>query len=140
MYYKNYTTDPGHIDVQGIMDGLYYPFYLEQCRHDYLKEILEFDLEKNAREGVNIVLAQYTIKFLRPLKKDDEFKVSCYCFADKEKPKIYFRQKIEKDEKVMTDGIFTATCIPAAGGRPFIPDSILKIISTFPELDHSLAI
>ena len=66
---KNYIAREEHIDVQGIMDGLYYPFYMEYCRHDFIKEILGFDLETEAKNGVYMVLSQYTIKFLRSLKR-----------------------------------------------------------------------
>jgi acyl-CoA thioester hydrolase len=130
---KNYIAREEHIDVQGIMDGLYYPFYMEYCRHDFIGEILGFDLETEAKNGIYMVLSQYTIKFLRSLKKGDQFKVTCELFADKNKqPKLHFKQSIILNGKVMTTAIFTGTCVPAKGGRPFLPDSIAKIIAEAP--------
>jgi len=58
-YSKVYTVKEEHIDVQGIMDGLYYPFYMEYCRHDYIREVLGFDFEEQAEKGVYMVLSQY---------------------------------------------------------------------------------
>ena len=47
-YSKTYTAKDEHIDFQNIMDGLYYPFYMEWCRHDFIKEALGFDFEEEA--------------------------------------------------------------------------------------------
>jgi acyl-CoA thioester hydrolase len=126
-YEKSYQVKDDHIDVQGIMDGLYYPFYMEWCRHDFVKEQLGFDLEAKAKEGTNMVLSQYTIKFKRPLKKGDELIVTCSAHPDKEgKPRFHLKQEILCDGKVMTEGTFSATCISADGGRPFIPANIVE--------------
>ncbi|HVK48614.1 MAG TPA: hypothetical protein VM488_12230 [Pseudobacter sp.] len=45
-YSKTYTVKDEHIDVQNIVDGLYYPFYMEWCRHDFVREVLGFDFEE----------------------------------------------------------------------------------------------
>src|SRR3954467_13500795 len=82
-YVKEYIVNPEHIDVQGIMDGLYYPFYMEYCRHEFIRDVLGFSLEEEAKKGINMVLSQYTINFVRSLKKDDTFTVTCELFADK---------------------------------------------------------
>jgi acyl-CoA thioester hydrolase len=135
-YIKEYTVKPEHIDVQGIMDGLFYPFYMEYCRHAFIKDVLGFSLEEEAEKGINMVLSQYTIQFVRSLKKDDQFTVTCELFADKsDKPQIHFEQKIILNNKIVTKAVFTGTCVPATGGRPFLPDSIkekLKTVSVLP--------
>src|SRR5438067_10151118 len=82
-YSKTYVAKDEHIDVQEIMDGLYYPFYMEYCRHDYIREILGFDFETEAKNGIYMVLSNYSISFLRSLKKRDEFKVTCALYTDK---------------------------------------------------------
>ncbi|RCH54203.1 thioesterase [Mucilaginibacter hurinus] len=132
-YTKEYTVKDEHIDVQGIVDGLYYPFYMEYCRHDYIKEVLGFDIEEEARRGVNMVLSQYTINFLRSLKKGDSFTVSCSLMSDKDGlPKIHFKQAIMLNGKVTTKAILSGTCVPAAGGRPFLPESIIEKVKAAP--------
>ena len=124
-----YTTKPEHIDFQGIMDGLYYPFYLEDCRHKFVEEVLKFDMKANAERGINIVLSQYTIKFLRPLRKDDAFVVTCAAHPDKNnKPQIHLKQEIRRDGKLIVSALFTATCVPSAGGRSYIPQELSALL------------
>lgn len=133
---KNYSVKDEHIDVQGIMDGLYYPFYMEYCRHDYIREVLGFDLEEQAHKGVFMVLSQYTIKYVRSLRKGDEFTVTCELFGDQNgQPKLHFKQSIMMNGKVMTSAVFTGTCIPATGGRPYLPEALAGIIAAAPKLE-----
>lgn len=130
-YVKEYTVKPEHIDVQGIMDGLFYPFYMEYCRHEFIKDVLGFSLEEEAKKGVNMVLSQYTINFVRSLKKDDKFTVTCELFSDNSnKPQIHFGQKIMLNGKIVTKAVFSGTCVLATGGRPFLPDSIKEKLKT----------
>ena len=122
-----YTTKPEHIDFQGIMDGLYYPFYLEECRHRYAEEVLGLGLKQAAEKGVNVVLSQYTIKFLRSLRKDDAFVVTCSGHPDKQgKPQFHLKQEIRREGKLIASALFTATCVRASGGRSFVPDDVLE--------------
>ena len=135
-YVKEYTVNPDHIDVQGIMDGLYYPFYMEYCRHAFIKDFLGFSLEEEAEKGVFMVLSQYTIQFIRSLKKDDQFTVTCELFAEKsDKPQIHFEQKIMLKGKIVTKAVFTGTCVPATGGRPFLPEYIKDKLKDAPVLN-----
>jgi len=69
MYELKTAVKDQHIDFQGIVDGLYYPFYFEECRHKYLKDITGIDIEEYAKQGLNLVLAEYTLKFKTSLKK-----------------------------------------------------------------------
>lgn len=135
-YTKNYTAKDEHIDVQEIMDGLYYPFYMEYCRHDYIRDVLGLDLETEAKNGVYMVLSNYNISFLRSLKKGDNFTVTCQLFADAGgAPKLHFKQSIILNNKVMTKAVFTGTCIKATSGRPYLPESILDKIKDAPVLE-----
>lgn len=125
---KNFTTKSEHIDCQGIMDGLYYPFYMEITRHQFAKDVLGFDLEQEAAKGINMILTEYTIKFRKSLIKDDNFDVDCK--AELISPiKVKFIQTIKKDGKLITSGEFLATCINASGGRPFIPEEIKELLN-----------
>ncbi len=135
-YSKNYTVADGHIDLQGIMDGLYYPFYMEECRHDYIREILGFDFVEQANNGVFMVLSEYSIKFVRSLKKDDNFDVTCDVYTDAQGlPRLHFKQSILKNGKLMASAVFTGTCIPATGGRPYLPEELKANFADAPELD-----
>jgi len=137
-FIKNYKVRDEHIDVQNIMDGLYYPFYMEDCRHAFIREVLGFDFEAEAEKGIYMVLSNYCISFIRSLKKGDEFSVSCSLFKDdKGLPKLHFKQTIILNKKLMTKAVFTGTCIPANGGRPYLPDSVIKLLSNIPVIDET---
>ncbi|WPR77261.1 hypothetical protein [Algoriphagus sp. NG3] len=134
-YSKTYQVKEEHIDVQGIMDGLYYPFYIEWCRHDFIKEVLGFDFEIEAKNGIYMVLSNYSLHFIRSLKKGDVFTVTCAVYKDKSGlPKLHFRQSILLNNKPMTKAVFSGTCIPACGGRPYLPASVLQNLEDAPEL------
>jgi acyl-CoA thioester hydrolase len=135
-YQKTYTAKDEHIDFQGIMDGLYYPFYFEDCRHSYVEHVLNFDMKKAAAAGTNVVLSQYTLKFRRSLSKGDTFTVTCTGHPDKSgKPLFHLKQAIHRDGKLITEALFTATCVKASGGRSFLPDEIVKAVSSNEPLD-----
>ncbi|BAV07135.1 acyl-CoA thioester hydrolase [Filimonas lacunae] len=135
-YTKTYVTKDEHIDVQQIMDGLYYPFYMEDCRHAFIKDVLGFDFVEEAEKGVYMVLSQYSIKFLRSLKKGDEFTVTCAVFGDAGgQPRLHFKQSIMLNNKVMTSAVFTGTCVPATGGRPYLPEGLKAKLEGIPTLE-----
>lgn len=135
-YKRNYIAKEEHIDVQGIMDGLYYPFYMEDCRHAFIREVLGFDFETEALNGVFMVLSKYTLHFVRSLRKGDEFEVTCSVFKDKNTATtLHFRQTILLKGKLVTKGVFSGTCIPAKGGRPYLPASLLGKLEDTPYLE-----
>ena len=136
-YIKEYTVKDEHIDMQNIMDGLYYPFYMEECRHEFVKDVLGIDIAEEAAKGNNLVLSQYTIKFLRSLKKGDVFTVNCSIYSDKDGgSRFYFMQSIFLNGKVMTQAVFTATCVSSKGGRPFIPENLRQKLQSAPFLEE----
>ncbi|HEY6901792.1 MAG TPA: thioesterase family protein [Puia sp.] len=138
-YSKTYTAKDEHIDVQNIMDGLYYPFYMEDCRHAFIKEVLGFDFVAEAHAGVNMVLSKYTLQFVRSLKKGDTFIVTCSPLLDKtNKSVLHFRQTILLNNKVVTKAIFSGTCVKSTGGRPFLPGNLLEKLAGTPEWDGEL--
>jgi len=135
-YTQEYVTKDEHIDVQQIMDGLYYPFYMEDCRHKFIKETIGFDIEEMAQKGINLVLSGYSIKFLRSLKKGDRFSVTCRLLKDKSGlPKFHLHQTIVMNNKVYTEAIFTGTCIELGRSRPFLPDVITTQLEKAPLLE-----
>jgi acyl-CoA thioester hydrolase len=138
-YSKTYTVKDEHIDVQNIMDGLYYPFYMEYCRHDYIREVLGFDFVTEAHNGVNMVLSKYTIQFVRSLKKGDSFIVTCSPLLDKSnKSVLHFKQAILLNNKIVTKAVFSGTCVKAGGGRPFLPENLLEKLAGVTEWDGEL--
>jgi len=125
-----YAAKEEHIDFQGIMDGLYYPFYLEECRHRFIEEAMQFNMKDASALGTNMVLAQYIIKFIRPLKKGDKFVATCSAHPDKaHKPVFHLRQTLVRDGKLVVAAYFTATCVSTTGGRPFIPEAVANFLA-----------
>lgn len=135
-YSKTYTVKDEHIDFQNIMDGLYYPFYMEQCRHAFIRDVLGFDYVKEAKNGVNMVLSTYTLRFVRSLKKDDEFIVTCELMLDNyNKSVLHFLQYMLLNNKIVTKAVFSGTCIKEGGGRPFLPENLQSKLISVPVWD-----
>src|SRR5690606_20442484 len=103
---------------------------------DFIRDVLGFDFEAEAKNGVYMVLSSYSIHFLRSLKKGDSFTVTCSVYKNKgDLPKLHFKQSILLNNKAMTNAVFSGTCIPAGGGRPYLPESLLVHLKDVPELD-----
>ena len=130
-YERPFTVKDEHVDFQGIVDGLYYPFYMEDCRHQYIKDVLGIDLHGDAAAGVNWVLSQSLVKFRRSLTKGDQFSATCSAHPDKSgRPVVHFRQTIVRGGKLVTEGLFTATCVKAAGGRSYLPAEVTEKLAS----------
>ena len=131
MYEKLMQVKDEHIDFQGIVDGLYYPFYLEECRHQYVKDVLGIDIVEFAKKGLKLVLAEYTLKFKASLKKGDKLIVTCELIPiEGSRTKVGFKQQIICNDKIAAEGTFIATCLPASGGRPFIPEEFQSYLNS----------
>ncbi len=134
IYSKQFTVQAEHIDFHGIMDGLYYAFYFERCRHNYVAEVVGFDLRARAEAGLNMVLTLATIKYKRPVLRGEELVVTCSVHPDSaKKPLIHFVQEMLRDGKSVAEGHFTATCVSTtAAGWPHIPDDVAAVVAQFP--------
>ncbi|MDP1304452.1 acyl-CoA thioesterase, partial [Klebsiella pneumoniae] len=69
MFSKQFEVDPKHIDFQGVVDGLYYPFDLEGTRHAFVKEALGIDIEEAFRQGQVFMVLEYSLRFRKSLQK-----------------------------------------------------------------------
>jgi|APSaa5957512535_1039671.scaffolds.fasta_scaffold220214_2 acyl-CoA thioester hydrolase len=127
MYSQSMSIKEEHIDFQGILDGLYYPFYMETVRHDFMRDVYGIDIVEAAKNGNLYVLASFELKFKRSLKQDEKIEVTCE-FKPISAIKFGFHQKIICDGKVCAEADFIATCVPAAGGRPFIPEEVKQAL------------
>lgn len=73
-YEKKYTVKDEHIDFQNVVDGIFYPTYFEDCRHEYVAEVLGVNMKEAASVGLNWVLSQYTMKFKRSLSRESSLR------------------------------------------------------------------
>nr|ABA39822.1 unknown [Erwinia pyrifoliae] len=90
MFCKHYDVDPNHVDFQGVVDGLYYPFYLEWARHAYMAEALGLVLEEEFKQGRIHMLLEYTLKFKRSLKAGDKVVVTCQPQKNEKRSRVNF--------------------------------------------------
>lgn len=127
MFTKTYSVDEKHVDFQGVVDGLYYPFYMEWTRHAFMKESMGLDLEQEFAEGRIHMILEYSLRFRKSLQKGDEMQVTCDIKANEKRNRVNFLQQILVNGTVYAEAIFVATCI--SNGRPVIPDSVKKAIS-----------
>lgn len=128
MYAKDFLVKNEHLDFQGVVDGLYYPFYMEEVRHSFMKEVVGLDLKKEFKEGRIHMLLEYTLKFKRSLRKDDILTVTCKVSKSDKKNRVKFSQQILVNDTVYAEGEFLATCL--VNGRPTIPQEVIKNIDT----------
>ncbi|MGV3278781.1 acyl-CoA thioesterase [Rickettsiales bacterium LUAb2] len=127
MYSQKTVVKAEHIDFQGIVDGLYYPHYMEKVRHDFMRDVYNVDIIKAAEKGDLYVLVSYEMRFKHSLQMGDDIEVTCEV-----KPlssiKFGFHQKIIANNKVCAEADFVATCMPKGGGRPFIPTELKTVL------------
>lgn len=116
MFSKHYEVDEGHIDFQGVVDGLYYPFYMEWTRHAYMKEALGIDIEEEFKQGRLYMVLEYSLRFRKSLHKGDKVEVTCELAKNEKRNRVNFVQQIKVDGVVYADATFVATCL--SNGRP----------------------
>ena len=64
MFVKHYDVDENHIDFQGVVDGLYYPLYMEWTRHAFMREATGIDIEEEFKQGKLSMVFEYSLRFL----------------------------------------------------------------------------
>ncbi|MCC8367687.1 acyl-CoA thioesterase [Xenorhabdus sp. PB61.4] len=126
MFSKEYLVDDQHVDFQGVVDGLYYPFYLEWTRHAFMKEALGLDLEEEFKAGRMHVILEYGLRFRKSLQKGHKMEVTCKVARNEKRNRINFEQQILVDGVVYADATFVATCL--VNGRPTVPEIVMNAV------------
>ncbi|AIR62148.1 acyl-CoA thioesterase [Enterobacter sp. Ap-916] len=126
MFSKHYEVDESHIDFQGVVDGLYYPFYMEWTRHAYMREALGIDIEEEFRQGKLYMVLEYSLRFRKSLQKGDNVEVTCQLERNEKRNRVNFAQQIKVDGVVYAEATFVATCL--ANGRPSMPEAVLNAL------------
>ncbi|AWO77457.1 acyl-CoA thioesterase [Serratia marcescens] len=126
MFSKNYDIAPQHVDFQGVVDGLYYPFYFEWARHAFMAEVLGLDIEEEFKLGRVHMLLEYSLKFKKSLKASDKVVVTCRPVKSEKRNRVNFEQKILVDNVIYAEAVFIATCL--VSGRPSIPESLAILL------------
>ncbi len=126
MFSKHYEVDENHIDFQGVVDGLYYPFYMEWTRHAYMREALGIDIEEEFRQGKLYMVLEYSLRFRKSLQKGDSVEVTCQLERNEKRNRVNFAQQIKVDGVVYAEATFVATCL--ANGRPSMPEAVMSAL------------
>jgi acyl-CoA thioester hydrolase len=127
MFIKQYEVNPGHIDFQGVVDGLYYPFYMEWTRHAFMKEALGIDIEEEFKQGKMYMVLEYSLRFRKSLTKDDQMEVTCELQKHEKRNRVNFFQQIKVGGEVYADATFVATCF--VNGRPSVPEAVAEALA-----------
>lgn len=127
MFEKHYSIKDEHVDFQGVVDGLYYPFYMEWCRHAFMKDVIGLDIEKEFEMGHIHMILEYTIKFKKSLKQGDNITVTCEVKKADKKNRVMFIQQILVEGICFSEATFLATCL--VNGRPSIPNQVIEALT-----------
>lgn len=127
MFTKQYEVDEKHIDFQGVVDGLYYPFYMEWTRHAYMREALGIDMEEEFKQGKIYMVLEYSLRFRKSLVKGDQVEVTCVLGKNEKRNRVNFVQQILVNGVVYADATFVATCLQ--NGRPSMPDAVMNALA-----------
>jgi len=124
MFSKSYVVDPKHIDFQGVVDGLYYPFYFEWARHAFLKESLGIDIGQLFEQGQQYILVEYNLRFRKALRRDDTVVITVELQKHHKANLVNVHEKMFVEDVLYAEGTFVATCLYR--GRPTLPAVILE--------------
>lgn len=127
MFTKQYEVDEKHIDFQGVVDGLYYPFYMEWTRHAFMREALGIDIEEEFKQGKIYMVLEYSLRFRKSLVKGDKVEVTCELAKNEKRNRVNFVQQILVNGVVYADATFVATCL--SNGRPSMPDAVVQALA-----------
>ncbi|NIG13012.1 acyl-CoA thioesterase [Pantoea sp. Al-1710] len=127
MFSKSYAVDPKHIDFQGVMDGLYYPFYFEWARHAFLYEALGIDIEQLFEQGKMYVVLEYQLKFKHSVKRGDQVDITCDLEKHEKSTRINVIQQMTVNGQIAAEATFVCTCIER--GRPNVPFELLNMLN-----------
>ncbi|POY54002.1 hypothetical protein F018LOC_02257 [Pectobacterium versatile] len=127
MFSKHYEVEDGHIDFQGVVDGLYYPFYMEWTRHAFMKEALGIDIEEEFKLGKIYMVLEYTLRFRKSLQKGDQVEVTCQLKKNEKRNRVNFVQQIKVGGVTYAEATFVATCL--TNGRPSMPEAVVNALA-----------
>ncbi|MGI8470994.1 acyl-CoA thioesterase [Pectobacterium brasiliense] len=127
MFSKHYDVEDSHIDFQGVVDGLYYPFYMEWTRHAFMKEALGIDIEEEFKQGKIYMVLEYTLRFRKSLQKGDQLEVTCQLEKNEKRNRVNFVQQIKVGGVTYAEATFVATCL--TNGRPSMPEAVTNALA-----------
>src|SRR3954471_12639836 len=106
----------GETDAMGVANNAAYLQYLEIGRCEFLRAAGHSYAEVH-NQGIDMVVAEAGIRYLRPLLFDDEFRVEC-TLAELSRASFRFEYRLVRGEDVVTTGFTRHACVERATLRP----------------------
>jgi acyl-CoA thioester hydrolase len=111
----------GETDAVGVAGNPVYLSYLEVGRIEYLRALGRSYAEMHGA-GIDIVVTEARVRYLRPLRFDDAFTIACAC-TDVRRASFAFAYRIERGEETCALGETRHACVDTATLRPVrVPD------------------
>jgi acyl-CoA thioester hydrolase len=105
----------GETDAMGVANNAAYLSYFEVGRIEYLRAIGHSYAEVHDG-GIDMVVAEAGIRYLRPLRFDDVFEVECTC-SQIARAQFTFSYSVTRDGERMAEGFTRHACVDRASMR-----------------------
>ena len=106
----------GETDAMGVANNAAYLQYFEIGRIEYLRST-EHSYAEVHDGGIDMVVAEASIHYRRPLRFDDEFVVECR-LGELARASFTFSYRLLRDGQPMADGFTRHACVDRATMRP----------------------
>jgi acyl-CoA thioester hydrolase len=106
----------GETDAMGVANNAAYLSYFEVGRIEYLRAIGHSYAEVHDG-GIDMVVAEAGIRYLRPLRFDDVFEVECSC-SQIGRAQFTFSYVVTRGGERMAEGFTRHACVDRASMRP----------------------
>jgi acyl-CoA thioester hydrolase len=106
----------GETDAMGVANNAAYLQYFEIGRIEYLRSTGHSYAEVHDG-GMDMVVAEASIHYRRPLRFDDEFLVECR-LSDLSRASFTFSYRLLRDGQPVADGFTRHACVDRATMRP----------------------
>jgi len=114
-------------DAMGVANNGAYLAWLEIGRIEYLRE-LGRDYREVHDGGLDLVVAEAAIRYLRPLRFDDRFEVVCWC-RELRRASFTFAYELRSADVVYAAATTRHACVDRARMRPIaIPDWLAEVV------------
>ncbi|OCH98141.1 hypothetical protein A8135_13365 [Legionella jamestowniensis] len=120
------------IDAQGIVNNSHYLCYFDHVRTLHL-HALGADWIQLSNKGINLVLSQANLQYLKPLRAFERFKVTS-TIAKEGRLKLIFTQSLYNSAgALMCRGINTVVCVDINRNKPIAIDKVEALKNAFAE-------
>jgi acyl-CoA thioester hydrolase len=106
----------GETDAMGVANNAAYLQYFEIGRIEFLRAAGHSYAEVH-NGGIDMVVAEAGIRYLRPLWFDDEFAVAC-SLTDLARASFTFTYELKRGDEVVATGFTRHACVDRASMRP----------------------